>query len=75
MNVTIGTPFKSSAIKVLLCGSGELGKEVVLELQRFGRAGVPTRSALGGRVSPPAVFVQLTRIPLLPVAIHDQTPH
>ena len=36
MTVTIGTPFKSSAIKVLLCGSGELGKEVVLELQRYG---------------------------------------
>ena len=36
MNVTIGTPFKSSAVKVLLCGSGELGKEVVLELQRYG---------------------------------------
>jgi phosphoribosylglycinamide formyltransferase 2 len=36
MNVTIGTPFKSSAVKVLLCGSGELGKELVLELQRYG---------------------------------------
>jgi len=36
MNVKIGTPFKSSAVKVLLCGSGELGKEVVLELQRYG---------------------------------------
>lgn len=36
MNVTIGTPFKSSAVKVLLCGSGELGKEVALELQRYG---------------------------------------
>jgi phosphoribosylglycinamide formyltransferase 2 len=36
MNVTIGTPFKSSAVKVLLCGSGELGKEVAIELQRFG---------------------------------------
>ena len=33
---TIGTPFTSSAIKVLLCGSGELGKEVVIELQRLG---------------------------------------
>ena len=33
---TIGTPFTSSATKVLLCGSGELGKEVVLELQRYG---------------------------------------
>ncbi|WPJ98204.1 formate-dependent phosphoribosylglycinamide formyltransferase [Coraliomargarita algicola] len=27
---------KSSAVKVLLCGSGELGKEVVIELQRYG---------------------------------------
>ena len=36
MSVTIGTPFTSSAIKVLLCGSGELGKEVVIELQRYG---------------------------------------
>ena len=32
----IGTPLSPSATKVLLCGSGELGKEVVLELQRFG---------------------------------------
>jgi phosphoribosylglycinamide formyltransferase 2 len=36
MTVEIGTPFKSSAVKVLLCGSGELGKEVVIELQRYG---------------------------------------
>ncbi|HBR94467.1 MAG TPA: phosphoribosylglycinamide formyltransferase 2 [Opitutae bacterium] len=36
MNVTLGTPFKSSSVKVLLCGSGELGKEVVIELQRYG---------------------------------------
>ena len=36
MSVSIGTPFKSTARKVLLCGSGELGKEVVLELQRYG---------------------------------------
>lgn len=34
--VSIGTPLSSSATKVLLCGSGELGKEVVIELQRFG---------------------------------------
>jgi len=34
--VSIGTPFSSSACKVLLCGSGELGKEVAVELQRLG---------------------------------------
>ncbi|CAA0106461.1 Formate-dependent phosphoribosylglycinamide formyltransferase [BD1-7 clade bacterium] len=33
---SIGTPFSTTAKKVLLCGSGELGKEVVIELQRFG---------------------------------------
>ena len=32
----IGTPLSPSAVRVLLCGSGELGKEVVIELQRFG---------------------------------------
>ena len=33
---TIGTPFSDSATRALLCGSGELGKEVVIELQRLG---------------------------------------
>ena len=31
-----GTPQSPSAIRVLLLGSGELGKEVAIELQRFG---------------------------------------
>jgi len=35
-NVTIGTPLSSSAKRVMMLGSGELGKEVVIELQRFG---------------------------------------
>ena len=34
--VRIGTPLKENAFRVLFCGSGELGKEVVIELQRFG---------------------------------------
>ena len=33
---TIGTPLSSTATKVLFCGGGELGKEVVIELQRYG---------------------------------------
>lgn len=33
---TIGTPFSPLATRVLLCGSGELGKEVAIELQRLG---------------------------------------
>ena len=36
MEIKLGTPFSSSATKVMLCGSGELGKEVAIELQRLG---------------------------------------
>src|ERR1051325_8851982 len=33
---SIGTPNSPHATRVLMLGSGELGKEVVIELQRFG---------------------------------------
>ena len=33
---TFGTPLSPSAIKVMLLGSGELGKEVIISLQRLG---------------------------------------
>lgn len=36
MSVILGTPFSTTATKVLLCGSGELGKEVAIEAQRLG---------------------------------------
>ncbi len=32
----LGTPLSPSATRVLMCGSGELGKEVVIEFQRLG---------------------------------------
>src|SRR6187401_2187078 len=35
-HLQIGTPHTSSSIKVMMLGSGELGKEVVIEFQRFG---------------------------------------
>ncbi|TXH64701.1 MAG: formate-dependent phosphoribosylglycinamide formyltransferase [Lysobacteraceae bacterium] len=34
--LAFGTPHSASALRVLLLGSGELGKEVAIELQRFG---------------------------------------
>lgn len=33
---TIGTPLSPSATRIMMLGAGELGKEVVIELQRFG---------------------------------------
>lgn len=35
-SVTLGTPLSPHATRVLLLGSGELGKEVAIELQRYG---------------------------------------
>jgi phosphoribosylglycinamide formyltransferase 2 len=35
-NMKIGTPFNPSATRVMLLGSGFLGKEVIIALQRFG---------------------------------------
>src|SRR3954463_4129713 len=32
----IGTPLSPNAVKVMLLGAGELGKEVIIELQRLG---------------------------------------
>lgn len=32
----IGTPLSSTATKVLFCGAGELGKEVIIEMMRLG---------------------------------------
>lgn len=34
--LTIGTPLSPSATKVMLLGSGELGKEIIIALQRLG---------------------------------------
>lgn len=34
--MSIGTPLSSTATKVMMLGAGELGKEVVIELQRLG---------------------------------------
>ena len=36
MMTAIGTPLTTTATRVLMLGGGELGKEVVIELQRFG---------------------------------------
>ena len=36
MTVIVGTPLQSTAFRVLLLGSGELGKEVAISLQRLG---------------------------------------
>ncbi len=34
--INIGTPLTANATRIMLLGSGELGKEVTIEAQRFG---------------------------------------
>ena len=34
--ISLGTPLTNTATKVMLLGAGELGKEVVIEFQRYG---------------------------------------
>jgi len=34
--MTLGSPLTPHATKVMMCGCGELGKEVVIEFQRLG---------------------------------------
>ena len=36
VGTSVGTPLSAVSTRVLLCGSGELGKEVAIELQRLG---------------------------------------
>ena len=52
----IGTPLSPSATKVMLLGSGELGKEVVIALQRWASKSspsiaTPTRRATRSRTA------------------------
>jgi len=54
---TIGTPLTTAATRVMLLGSGELGKEVAIELQRLGVEaddgdnGVRTHAVIGNQSS------------------------
>ena len=63
--MNFGTPLTSVATKALLLGSGELGKEVALELQRYGVEVIATPTLVelekeGYRVIPTANAAFLT---------------
>ena len=45
---SIGTPFTDGATRVMLCGSGELGKEVVILCHHYQRADVYQHADLTG---------------------------
>lgn len=75
---TIGTPLSSSAKKIMLLGSGELGKEVIISLQRFGCEVVAVdryENAPGHQVAHRAHVIDMTDPSALRSLIEQEKPH
>jgi phosphoribosylglycinamide formyltransferase 2 len=76
--MNIGTPFSSSATRVMLLGSGELGKEVIIALQRFGVEVIAVDRyphAPGQQVAHRAHTISMTDGAALRALIEQEKPH
>ncbi|MCW0213350.1 MAG: formate-dependent phosphoribosylglycinamide formyltransferase [Pseudonocardia sp.] len=74
----IGTPLSPSATRVMLLGSGELGKEVVIALQRLGVEVVAVDrypDAPGHQVAHRAHVIDMTDAAALTALIEQERPH
>jgi len=73
----IGTPLSPSATKVMLLGSGELGKEVIIALQRLGVETIAVdryRNAPGHQVAHRAHVIDMTDGAALAALIEQEQP-
>ncbi|HVK79673.1 MAG TPA: formate-dependent phosphoribosylglycinamide formyltransferase [Verrucomicrobiae bacterium] len=79
MNDTrIGTPLSSSALRVMFLGGGELGKEVVIELQRLGVEVIVVdryADAPGQQVAHWAHVIDMTDGKALRALVEQERPH
>ncbi|MGH6872737.1 MAG: formate-dependent phosphoribosylglycinamide formyltransferase [Rhizomicrobium sp.] len=74
----IGTPLSPSAMKVMLLGSGELGKEVVIELQRLGVETIAVdryADAPAQQVAHRAHVIDMTDAAQLRALVEKERPH
>ncbi len=74
----IGTPLSASALRVMLLGSGELGKEVIIALQRLGVEVIAVdryADAPGHQVAHRAHVVAMTDRVALRALIEQERPH
>jgi phosphoribosylglycinamide formyltransferase 2 len=74
----IGTPLSPSALKVMFLGGGELGKEVVIELQRFGVEVIVVdryADAPGQQVAHRAHVIDMTDGKALRALVERERPH
>lgn len=77
-NVVLGTPLSASATKVMLLGSGELGKEVIIALQRFGVEVIAVDrydNAPGHQVAHRAYTIDMTDGEALKALVAKEKPH
>jgi phosphoribosylglycinamide formyltransferase 2 len=76
--VKLGTPLSGAAIKVMLLGSGELGKEVVIELQRLGVETIAVdryADAPAQQVAHRAHVIDMTDAKALRAIVEKERPH
>lgn len=76
--MNLGTPLSSAAIKVMLLGSGELGKEVVIELQRLGVETIAVdryADAPAQQVAHRAHVIDMTDAKVLRALVEKEKPH
>lgn len=76
-SVILGTPLGRSATKVMLLGSGELGKEVIIALQRLGVEVIAVdryHNAPGQQVAHRAYTIDMTNAEALKTLIYQEKP-
>lgn len=74
----IGTPLSPNAIRVMLLGSGELGKELIIELQRLGIEVIAVdryAHAPGHQVAHRAYVIDMTDGKALRALVEKERPH
>ena len=74
----IGTPLSNSATRVMLLGSGELGKEVVISLQRLGVEVIAVdryANAPGHQLAHRAHVIDMTDAGALRALVEQERPH
>lgn len=76
--MSLGTPLSPAAIRVMLLGSGELGKEVVIELQRLGVETIAVdryADAPAQQVAHRAHVIDMTDAKALRALVEKEKPH
>jgi phosphoribosylglycinamide formyltransferase 2 len=76
--MTLGTPLSPAAVKVMLLGSGELGKEVVIELQRLGVETIAVDrypNAPAAQVAHRSHVIDMTDARALRALVEGERPH